>query len=228
MNRHPSADGATPPQRAGVAARKRQVVRDELGEAALRLIASRGFDETTVDEIVAAAGVSRRTFFRYFASKEDVVVELLGDLGAELGAALRGRPADEPVVDSLRVAMADVMRHATDDHGPKPRRLATLILQTPSLRARYLARQDQWHADLVRIVVERAYPGPDVADGAEDPPPELLGRAAAQVGVALVAFDLALRDWALSGAEIVEESLDTALERTFARVRSAVTPDRTG
>ena len=64
-----------PLRMATLAERKRQVVVDELTEAALQLLAIKGFDTTTVDEIVAAAGVSRRTFFRYFASKEDVVVQ---------------------------------------------------------------------------------------------------------------------------------------------------------
>ncbi|MFC7471624.1 TetR family transcriptional regulator [Actinomadura keratinilytica] len=52
-----------------LAQRKRQLVADELTEAALQLLALSGFDGVTVDEIVAAAGVSKRTFFRYFASR---------------------------------------------------------------------------------------------------------------------------------------------------------------
>ena len=90
---------------ASLAERKRQVVVDELTEAALQLLAIKGFDTTTVDQIVAAAGVSRRTFFRYFASKEDVVVQHLGTIGTMMTAEMAARPADEPIAMSLRHAM---------------------------------------------------------------------------------------------------------------------------
>lgn len=195
-----------------LAERKRRVVRDELAEAGLHLLASHGFDETTVDEIAQAAGVSRRTFFRYFASKEDVVVELLGGIGRELTEAVRRRPPHEPTLPALHAAMAEVTAHATVDHGPKPRRLAVLILQTPSLRARYLTRQDQWRADLVAAVADR----PDAPS------------AEVAVGVALVAFEVALRAWALpdgghppADREGADGSVPfvTALDRAFADVR---------
>lgn len=202
------------PGRPTLASRKRQVVRDELGEAALQLIARQGFDETTVEEIVAVAGVSRRTFFRYFASKEDVVVELLGDIGRELTDALLRRPTREPTLEALHHAMAEVMAHAATDHGAKPRRLTVLILRTPSLRARYLTRQDHWRGDLVAAASGR----PDAA------------LAAAAVGLALVAFEIALREWALpddgdavggsAGTEPREPvSFAAALDRAFADVR---------
>ncbi len=62
--------------RVSLAERKRQLVRDELTEAALKLLAFQGFEATTIDQMAAAAGLSRRTFFRYFQSKEDVIIEL--------------------------------------------------------------------------------------------------------------------------------------------------------
>lgn len=79
-----------------MAQRKRQLVTDELTEAALQLMAREGFDAVTVDAIAAAAGVSKRTFFRYFASKEDVVVQFLAGMGAGMRAELAARPAAEP------------------------------------------------------------------------------------------------------------------------------------
>src|SRR5260221_13721428 len=75
--------------------RKRQLVRDELTEAALKLLAFQGFEATTIDQLAAAAGASRRTFFRYFQSKEDVIIEFLDDLGRQLRAALPAQPASE-------------------------------------------------------------------------------------------------------------------------------------
>ncbi|MGE6735029.1 TetR family transcriptional regulator, partial [Streptomyces sp. NPDC059900] len=79
-----------------MAERKRQLVSSELTEAALQLLARKGFDAVTIDEIVTTAGVSRRTFFRYFASKEDVVVQFLADMGVGIHAELAARPEGEP------------------------------------------------------------------------------------------------------------------------------------
>jgi AcrR family transcriptional regulator len=88
-----------------LADRKRQLVVDELTEAALQTLAIKGFDATTVDEIAVAAGVSRRTFFRYFASKEDVVVQLLASIGEVMCAELAARPAGETPAVALRHAV---------------------------------------------------------------------------------------------------------------------------
>ncbi len=78
-----------------LAQRKRQLVATELTEASLQLFALKGFDAVTVDEIASASGVSKRTFFRYFASKEDVVVQFLAGMGTDIRAALAARPAAE-------------------------------------------------------------------------------------------------------------------------------------
>jgi len=89
-----------------LAERKRQLVRDQLGVAALHLLAGQGYEETTVEQIVAAAGVSRRTFFRYFKSKEDVIVESVGDLGSAIRAELAARPARESPQAAIRAALS--------------------------------------------------------------------------------------------------------------------------
>ena len=76
-----------------------------MARAALDLFARQGYDETTVDEIAAAVGVSRRTFFRYYESKPDVV---WGEFDAELvrlREQLQTAPAGEPMMDVLRRAV---------------------------------------------------------------------------------------------------------------------------
>ena len=75
---------------AAIHERKRQAVRSYLSEVALELLTDRDFESVTVDEIAAAAGVSRRSFFRYFASKEDVVLQYLDQMAERL-RALYGR-----------------------------------------------------------------------------------------------------------------------------------------
>ena len=78
----------------GLRERKKERTSAELTDAAFRLFAERGFDETTIEDIVEQVEVSPRTFFRYFDSKEDVVIGFFDDLGLELRAMLAGRPSE--------------------------------------------------------------------------------------------------------------------------------------
>lgn len=171
-----------------MAERKRQLVRDELAEAAVKLLADQGFEETTVDQIVAAVGMSRRTFSRYFQSKEDVIVHLLAGAGTQLCTELRARPASEPPAAALRRALAPFIQVSIDQPG-KTLRVTRLILGTPALHARFLERQSHWQDGITAILAERAGldPGTDL-------------RPALAAGAALTAFNTALRRWADSDA----------------------------
>lgn len=186
-----------------LAERKRQLVRDELAEAALKLLAWHGFEGTTIDQMVAAAGVSRRTFFRYFASKEDVIVQFLADTGAQLCAALAARPAEEPTAVALRQA-ASVLVAGCLEHREKSVRLANLILDTPALLGRYLEKQAQWRRDLAAELGRRLG-----LDPARDLRPGLVA------GAALLAFDAALSHWAAGDGA---EDLDALTDQAFAIV----------
>jgi AcrR family transcriptional regulator len=82
--------------------------RERITEAALRLFAERGFDGVTIEQIADAADVSRRTFFRYFARKEDVIVAWKQQMAEELRAALDERPDEESPLDAAHRALATV------------------------------------------------------------------------------------------------------------------------
>ncbi|MEU8759930.1 TetR family transcriptional regulator [Streptomyces sp. NPDC048659] len=194
-----------------LAERKRLLVATELSEAALQLLALKGFDAVTVDEIAAAAGVSKRTFFRYFASKEDVVVRFLAGMGADIHAELSGRPAAEPPSRSLRHAVAVPLLACTDahpDHADRALRVVRLILGTPALLARFLERQSAWQETLAAELARR--------EGL-DPAADLYPRLAA--GTALVAFRTVLQRWSESGA--AQDPL-ALLDRAFAVVGPAL------
>ncbi|MBW8796124.1 MAG: TetR family transcriptional regulator [Streptomyces sp.] len=183
-----------------MAERKRLLVRSELAEAAVKLLADQGFEETTVDQIVAAVGMSRRTFSRYFDSKEDVIVHMLAEAGVRLCAELNARPADEPPAVALRRALS-VFTSMSVGNPAKMLSVSRLILDTPALLARFLERQSQWQAEMTGILALRAGLDPDV---------DL--RPAVAAGVALTAFQAALRRWVDSdGSESLDEVVDQAL-----------------
>lgn len=166
-----------------MAQRKRQLVADELTQAALDLLADGGFDAVTVDEIAAAAGVSKRTFFRYFASKEDVVVQFLAALGAVMCEELAARPVGEAPSLALRHAVWRCVEDCAG-HEDRARKVVRLVLSTPALLARFLERQAQWRDGLAVRLAERL--GMDAGS-------ELYPRLAADM--ALAAFHTVLQRW---------------------------------
>jgi len=194
---------------ASMAERKRQLVRDELAEAAVKLLADQGFEETTVDQIVAAVGMSRRTFSRYFESKEDVIVHLLAGAGEQLCAELGARPPGEPPAAALRRALQPFIQF-TVDKPDKALRVTRLILGTPALLARFLERQSHWQDAITAILAERAglAPGADL-------------RPALAAGVALTAFRAALRHWADGDGTT---DMGTLVDQAFAVVAPALDP----
>lgn len=96
-----------------------------LVQAATRLFQEQGYEATTVRDIAAAAGVGERTFFRYFPSKESLVVQQVRETIPLLAAAIRKRPAEEPPLVALREAVLDLAtwHHTTPAMllvGPQP------------------------------------------------------------------------------------------------------------
>ncbi|GAB2566766.1 TetR family transcriptional regulator [Paractinoplanes abujensis] len=191
-----------------LAQRKRQLVSDELREIALQLLARQGYDTTTVDEIAAAAGMSRRTFHRYYASKEDVVIQLLADVGDQVQAALSTRPAAEPPAVALRQSIGVAIDFCSGHHDPvKMLAVVRLILETPTLHARFLSLQADAQAGLTEVLASRLGLPPD------DLFPEMAVR------MALAAFDAVLQRWAGSGGSVDPQEL---VDRAFAVLEPAL------
>src|SRR6266536_2811056 len=95
--------------------RTRRAVRGELAQLAVSLFVEKGYDETTIDDLAAAAGMSKRTFFRYFASKEELVMGKYEFFGQQLAEDLAARPVDEPLWVSLRQIFGRVADHVEND-----------------------------------------------------------------------------------------------------------------
>lgn len=196
-----------------LADRKRQLVADELTRAALMLLADKGFDAVTIDDIVAVAGVSRRTYFRYFTSKDDVVVQFLAGMGTGIVAGLAARPASEPPSVALRHAVW-VPIAICADHPDRALLVTRLILDTPALHARYLERQIQWRTDLAAELAARLR---------LDPRTDLYPAMAA--GMTLTAFNTVLEQWRAGDDE---HHLAALTDRCFAIITPALDAPRTG
>ncbi|MBS9376462.1 TetR family transcriptional regulator [Rhodococcus sp. B50] len=120
---------------AGLRERRTEAVRDALTDTALKLFDASSFDTVSVGDIAAAAGMSERTFFRYFQSKDDVVLQYERALDARLVDALANRPAAEPP----RVALMNAYIETADTplrHRDKVRRRGRLLSASPGLRSR--------------------------------------------------------------------------------------------
>ncbi|GAA4809703.1 TetR family transcriptional regulator [Actinomycetospora chlora] len=124
-----------------------------LENVALELFATQGFDETTVDELAVAGGVGRRTFFRYFPTKLDVVLGELDDGLAALAAVLGAQPGDDPVA-AARAAFLAVNHYAAAEL-PALRRRLGLIEDVPELAARATVRYRDWEQTLAADAARR-------------------------------------------------------------------------
>lgn len=132
----------------------------ELSHVALALFLERGFDHTTVDDIAAAAGISRRTLFRYFPSKNDLPWGDFDSLLEAMRAHLAGIDRELPLVSILRRAIIDFNRypdHELDFH----RSRMELLLNVPSLVAHSSLRYAAWRRVIAEYVGERRGESPD-------------------------------------------------------------------
>lgn len=123
----------SPPATSGLRERKRAETRQRLERAALSLFLAHGFEETTIDDIAEAAGISRRSFFHHYASKDELLFRPAEQGDAALAAVLAAQSPDEPVLAQFEKAMLLLIeRYATAESYD----VAALIRRTPSLQAR--------------------------------------------------------------------------------------------
>lgn len=120
---------------ARLADRRRDLVARDIRRTAITLFAERGFDAVSVQDIAAAMGMSARTFFRYFASKDDILLDYERSLQDRLCAALRARPDTEGPVTALRAAYIVTSTVTPELHDDVVAR-AQVLLAAPALRAR--------------------------------------------------------------------------------------------
>lgn len=120
----------------------RGAVRGHVLEQAWLLFTEHGFDHVTVEQIATAAGMSRRTFFRYFPGKDALLGEFLSDVGQGLADQVETRPDEESAWTALSAVLVDLARTADDDSGLAAQVLD--MLKPTSARAFVEQRRQRW------------------------------------------------------------------------------------
>jgi AcrR family transcriptional regulator len=190
--------------------RKKRLMRQQLSDTATRMFLERGFDAVRVAEIAEACGVSEKTVFNYFPTKESHILDRLEATMASLRTGL-AEPGVPPVEAALRIldrelgAMTAWLAGQDDPvlAGVVMRRFGALIQATPSLRAHQSDMMDSYIAIAAAILADRA------AMSADDPEPQIA--AAALLGLWRIQF------------QSLSKHLDGT--RTTAQVNQAVTAD---
>ena len=183
----------------GTRERKRRETRQRIAEAGLKLFTAKGFEATTLDAVAAEAGISRRTVFHYFKSKDEILLSLQAGLGERLVAELSAQPRAQTPLDAARIALLAVIAPYSHDglieidrllrssEGVQARKQASYLRDEGVL---YDALRQQWPDEsetrlrlvaMLSINVMRLSLNAWSADGGKRPLPEYVGEAFAEL-----------------------------------------------
>ena len=162
--------------------RKQQLVREAIWDAATDLFAEKGFDETTVDDIAHAAGVSRRSFFRYFSSKSDLIAHGVFSYGKTLSDAIAACPQTYSLSEVFRRTVVQVAQQ-TAVH-PRTRKIMQIAEKYPAAREAQLSRMAELQERVAEAYARRCTKG---SEG--DLMPSVLA------GLTLSALAVTFRSW---------------------------------
>jgi len=172
--------------------------RRELRLIALRLFAERGFDSTTIEQIAVEAGVSERTFFRYFTTKASVLWTEFETEVESIRASLAAVPDDVPLMDAIRGAVVAANHYHADDV-PEMRMRMHLIATVPALSFSAAEHYDAWERAIGEFAARR------LDQAADSLYPLTIGRAA------LAACRAAYDRWSARADDDLTIYLDAAL-----------------
>ena len=202
----PNAAPGPAPQNAsaapGLRERKKIETRRRIRHAALDLAMEHGLEQLTVEMIAERVDLSRRTFFNYFATKEDALVTDSAGLAEKIRPLLDARPADEPMLHSLRVILTenDLFRLIGADRA-RSRARQTLVWEHPLLLARQLASDARATRELAGVIAERMG-----LDPVADVRPMVLASAVSSN------FRVAVRHWARNEDTVLSELVAEAFD----------------
>jgi AcrR family transcriptional regulator len=190
------------PSALGLRERKRRQTRERLTRVAMALFLERGFEATTLDDIASAADISRRSFFHYFASKEDVVFAWHEESTAALIAAVAARPANESMLTAAENAISAMVRQLEPGEAMA---MAQLKRDNPALQARDQVKYEKLERALAEALGKRAGHKTE----------RLQARLVAMIATGAMRIGGEL--WAAEGAREKPEAL---AKRTFAALRA--------
>jgi len=200
-----SVDVARGEVKEGLRGRRKRQLKSELSRQAIQLFTEKGFDETTIDEIVDPLAVSKRTLFRYFATKEDLVFAWYEELTHELVAALEARPKGEAPFESVCETLRSLLRYY--DKNPKwALAMTRLAKETPALVGKSFEKRSIWERELAQVLAKRLR---------DSPTRDLTARVI--VAAALAAFTCGIDEWTESQGKA---DVRACLDRAFSIVRS--------
>lgn len=179
-------------------ARKQQLVRSAILDAAIDLFAEKGFDQTTVDEIAQAAGVSRRSFFRYFSSKNDLMGENMVLYANALREAVAAFPRTYSPLEVIRETVLQIVRAAAAT--PRARKIMQIAAVSPAAREAQLSRRAE-----VEDCVAEAFAQRSRKRSKDNMTPRVLA------GTVMLLVDVTLRSWFESERQDVSAAAARAL-----------------
>ena len=195
----------------GIRERKKLATRTALSDAALELATERGIAKVTVEAIADRAGVSVRTFFNYFSAKEEAMVASHREEIRRLVDQIRERPADEPILESLRITAHAVA--TPDARLIRIRHLAAQLDSAPELLGYRLTAFAEIGQELTAIITERAVNG----SGPEHPDDYPMVLATAVIAVT----SAVLRDWR---SKPTGHTLEARIDSAFALLAHGFKP----
>jgi AcrR family transcriptional regulator len=205
-----SPSSKIPAKPVGLRERKKQKTRWAIQTQALRLIAQQGYEATTVDQIAAAAEISPSTFFRYFRTKEDVIIE--DEYDPLIVEAIERVPDGLTPIGVIRHGLHDVFTRIDDDNMDKILTRFHLVFEVPALRAKVLEGIDAGAHMLAEAVGRRL--------GCQAMDFELLVLAYSVVGALMVALETWLAGGEQADPVVLVDRALAALDSGFAPLAS--------
>jgi AcrR family transcriptional regulator len=205
MKTEGTPDRGRPEMKEGLREKRKRQLRRELSQHAILLFTQKGFEQTTIDEIVDPLAISKRTFFRYFATKEDLVFAWYEELTGELVRALEARPKAEAPFESVCETLLSLLHYY--DQNPKwALTMTRLAKATPALLGKSFEKRSIWERELTKVLVKRL---PNA------PTRDLTARVT--VAAALAAFTCGIDEWTDSRGKA---NIRACLEQAFSVVRN--------